>query len=177
MELPAAPANARTQWRMDGGQLVLDLPPAGFSMAAFGPVAAMGVATTIIGASGFACFLIFIAPRADIAPGFRWLMGIPFAVVCFTLPALILFQGILWPALCRTRVIVSWGVLRVERRLGFIRRNKELRGAEIEELALTRVRAPAITARGKKAAVRFGQGLPEAELEWIRDWVATVLRT
>jgi hypothetical protein len=175
MDLPAAPANMRTQWRMDGGQLVLDLPPAGFSMSAFGPMAAMAVAATIIGASGFACFLIFIARRTDISPGLKWFMGISFAIPCFTLPALILLQGILWPAFCRTRVIASRGVLRVERRLGFLQRNKEMRGTEIEELALTRVRTPAITARGRKAAVRFGLGLPEAELEWIRAALAKIL--
>ena len=44
-----------------------------------------------------------------------------------------------------------------------------------QELALTRGRAPAVTARGRKAAVRFGQGLPEAELEWIRAALAKIL--
>jgi hypothetical protein len=175
MDLPAAPANMRTQWRMDGGRLVLDMPRAGFSMSAFGSMVAMAIAATIIGASGFACFLIFIARRTDIGPGFKWLMGLPFAIACFTLPGVILLQGIVWPAFCRTRVIASSGGLRVERRLGLLQRTRELRTDEIEELALTRVRAPAVTARGGKAAVRFGQGLPEAELEWIRAAVAKVL--
>ena len=102
------------------------------------------------------------------APAFKWLTGVPFAIACFTLPGVIVFQGILWPAFRRTRVIASTGGLRVERRLGLLQRIKEMRAEEIEELALTRVRAPAVTARGGKAAVRFGQGLPEAELEWIR---------
>ncbi len=175
MDLPAAPANMRTQWRMDGGRLVLDVPRAGFSMRAFGSMAALAVAATIVGASGFACFLIFIARRTDIGPGFKWLMGIPFAIACFTLPGVILFQGILWPAFRRTRVIVSPGGLRVERRLGLLQRIRELRADQIEELALTQAGAPAVTARGGKAAVRFGQGLPEAELGWIRAAVAKVL--
>jgi hypothetical protein len=121
------------------------------------------------------CFLIFIARRPDIGPGFKWLMGLPFAVACFTLPGLILFQGILWPAFRRTRVIASSGGLRVERRLGLLQRTKEMRADAIEELALTRVRAPAIAARGRKTAIRFGQGLPEAELEWIRAALAKIL--
>jgi hypothetical protein len=175
MDLPAAPANMRTQWRVDGGQVVLDMPRAGFSMSAFGSLAAMAVAATIIGASGLACFLIFIGRRADIGPGFKWLTGLPFTVACFTLPVVILFQGILWPAFCRTRVIASSGGLRVEQRLGLVQRAKAVRADELEELALTRVREPAITARGRKAAIRFGQGLPEAELEWIRAAVAKVL--
>jgi hypothetical protein len=175
MDLPDAPTNMRTQWRTDGEQLVLDLPHAGFSMSAFGPMATMAVAATIIGASGFVCFLIFIARRTDIGSGFKWLMGVPFAVACFTLPSLILFQGILWPALRRTRVIASSGSLRVERRIGMLRRTREMRADAIEELALTRGRAPAVTARGRNATVRFGQGLPEAELEWIRAALAKVL--
>ncbi len=174
MDLPGAPANLRTQWRMDGDQLVLDMPPAGISMSGSGPMAAMAVVATIIAASGFACFLIFIARRTDIAPGLKWLMGVPFTVACFTLPAVILLEGILWPAFSRTRVIASSGSLRVERRLGILR-HKEIRADEIEELALTRVRAAAVTARGRKAAVRFGQGLPDAELEWIRAALAKVL--
>lgn len=175
MELPGAPANMRTQWRMDGGQLVLDMPRTGFSMSGFGSMVAMAVASTIIGASGFVCFLVFTARRADIGPGFKWVMGVPFAIACFTLPAVILFQGILWPAFCRTRVIASPGGLCVERRLGLLRRPQEMRADALEELALTRVRGPAITARGRKAAVRFGEGLPEAELEWIRAALAEVL--
>jgi len=160
---------------MDGGQLVLDIPRAGFSMSAFGAMAAMAVAATIIGASGLACFLMFVAQRADIGPGIKWLTGLPFTIACFTLPGVILFQGILWPAFRRTRVIASPGGLRVERRLGFVQRTEQMRADALEELALTRVRAPAITARGGKTAVRFGQGLPEAELEWIRAAVARVL--
>ncbi|MGD1000079.1 MAG: hypothetical protein ABSA67_05195 [Candidatus Brocadiia bacterium] len=175
MDLPAAPANMRTQWRLDGGRLVLEMPRAGFSMSAFGAMAAMAVVATIIGASGFACFLIFIARRTDIGPAFKWLTGIPFAIACFTLPGVILFQGILWPAFRRTRVTAASGGLRVERRLGLVQRARELRADEIEGLALTRVGAPAVTARGGKATVRFGQGLPEAELEWIRAAVAQVL--
>jgi hypothetical protein len=175
MELPAAPADMKTQWRMDGGQLELDLPPAGFSMAAFGPMVAMAVAATVIGASGFVCFVIFIACRADIGPGFKWVMGVPFAIACFTLPDVILFQGILWPAFRRTRVIVSPAGLRVERRLGFLQRNKEVGAAEIEEIALSRVRAPAITVRGRRVAVRFGQGLPEVELQWINAALSKLL--
>ena len=175
MELRDAPANMRTQWRMDGGQLALDMPPGGFSMSAFGPMATMAVVATIIGASGFAGFLIFVVRRTDIVPGLKWLMGVPFAIACFTLPGVILFQGILWPAFRRTRVIASPGGLRVERRLGFLQRSKEMRADEIEELALTRVRAPALAARSGKTAVRFGQGLPEAELAWIRDAIAKVL--
>ncbi len=174
MDLPAAPVNIRTQWRMDGGQLVLDLPRAGFSISALGAMAAIAAAT-IIGASGFACFLIFIARRADIGAGFKWLTGIPFAIVCFTLPAVILIQGILWPAYRRTRVTASPRGLRVERRLGPVQRARDLRAAEIQDLALTRVGAPAVTARGGKATVRFGQGLPQAELEWIRAAVASML--
>ena len=122
MDLPAAPVNMRTQWRMDGGQLVLDMPHAGFSMSAFGSMAAMAIVATIIGASGFACFLIFIARRTDIGPGFKWLTGLPFTIACFTLPGVILFQGILWPAFCRTRVIASPASLRMERRLGLLQR-------------------------------------------------------
>jgi len=160
---------------MEGGQLALDIPAAGFSMSGFGPMAAMAAAATIIGASGFACYLIFIARRSDISPGFKWLLGVPFAVACFTLPGVILVQGILWPAFCRTRVVASSGGLRVERRIGPLRRVKEIRSDEIEELTLKRDRAPAITARGRKAAVRFGQGLPEAELEWIRAALGKVL--
>jgi hypothetical protein len=160
---------------MDGSQVVLDMPRAGFSMSAFGPLAAMAIAATIIGASGFVCFLIFIGRRTDIGPGFKWLTGLPFAIACFTLPGVILFQGILWPAFRRTRVIASPGGLRVEQRLGLVQRAQEMRADELEELALTRVRAPAITARGRKAAIRFGQGLPEAELEWIRAAVGKVL--
>jgi hypothetical protein len=175
MDLPGAPANMRTQWRMDDGQLMLDVPRAGFSMSEFGPTTMMAIIATILGASAFACFLIFIARRADVAPGFKWLMGLPFAIACFALPGVILFQGILWPAFCRTRVIASTGGLRVERRLGFLRRTKEMRADAIEELALTRLRAPAITARGRKATIRFGQGLPEAELEWIRAALAKAL--
>ena len=175
MDLPVAPANMRTQWRIEDGQLVLDMPRAGFSMSAFGPMAAMAIAATIIGASGFACFLIFIAPRTSIGPGFKWLIGLPFAIACFTLPGVILFQGILWPAFCRTRVIASTDGLRVERRLGLLQRTKQMRADALEELALTRLRAPAITARGRKAAVRFGQGLPEAQLEWVRAAIAKVL--
>jgi hypothetical protein len=160
---------------MDGGQLALDIPPAGFSMSGFGPMAAMVVVATIIGASGFACYVIFIARRIDIGPGLKWLMGVPFAVACFTLPGVILVQGILWPAFCRTRVIASSSGLRVERRIGPLRRVKEIRSDEIEELMLKREPAPAITARGRKAAVRFGQGLPVAELEWIRAALGKVL--
>ncbi len=175
MELPAPPASLRTQWRMDGGRLTLDLPPAGFSLAAFRAMTAMAVIAALIGASGFACFLIFVARRADIGPGFKWLMGVPFAVACFTLPAVILFQGILWPAFRRTRVIAAPEGLRVERRLRLVRRAAELRAGAIEALKLTRAGAPAVTVSGGKTAIRFGQGLPEAELEWIRSAIAQAM--
>ena len=127
MDISGAPANTRTQWQMDDGQLTLDVPRAGFSMSEFGPPTIMAIIAAILGAGAFACFLILIARRADVAPGFKWLTGLPFAIACFMLPGVILFQGILWPACCRTRVIASAGGLRVERRLGFLQRAKEMR--------------------------------------------------
>jgi hypothetical protein len=158
----------RTKWRIEGDQLVVDAPRAGFSTSELGPAAIMALIAALVGAGAFLCFLLFIARRADVAPGFKWLLGIPFAVACFTLPAVILFEGILWPALCLTRVIASPAGLRARRRLGPLHRTKEIRADAVEELALTRLRAPAITARGAMTAIRFGQGLPEGELEWIR---------
>jgi hypothetical protein len=160
---------------MEDDRLVFEVPRAGFSMSEFGPTAMMAALAAILGAGAFACFLIFIARWAHVAQEFKWLLGIPFAAACFTLPGVLLFQGILWPAFCRTRVIATPGGLRVERRLGPLHRTKEMRVEAIEELALTRVRAPAVAARGRQAAIRFGQGLPETELEWIRAALAKVL--
>jgi hypothetical protein len=176
MDLPAAPASMRTQWRSDDDRLVFEVPRAGFLMSEFGPTAMMAALAAILGAAALACFLIFIARRADAAQGLKWFLAIPFAAACFTLPGVLLFQGILWPAFCRTRVIASPRGLRVERRLGPLHRSKEMRADAIEELALTRVRAPAVAARGRQAAIRFGQGLPETELEWIRAALANLLK-
>ena len=172
MDLPVPPPNLRTQWKTDGGNFVLDLPPAGFSMAEFGPIVAMNVIATIIGLSVFVCFLIIVAPRAN---NLKQIMFAAFTFACFVLPLQILFQGILWPAFRRTRVIAAPAGLRIERRLGFLQRTKNMSAGEIEELALTRVRTTAITARGRKTAIRFGQGLPEAELQWIHDALGKVL--
>ena len=201
VEVPDPPTHISTKVRIEGRQVVLDLPREGCK--------AQHVAGALVGAAmvaGAVCFFA-VGPFRDALkepPPMRYFV-IGFASL-FVLFPLLVVAGAVAGAFRRERVIASAEGLRHQRRGLVFTRTKYIAAEEMEELALPNLRwrseaaaqiekleAPAIVkgiarslarrrgrergiqARSDKTVIEFGRGLGDEELVWLHAVVMKMM--
>jgi len=176
-ELPSPPEGMKTRFRIEGAEVVLEIPPAGFSLRAFChfSVALLFTAFVLI-----AClaFIRELAQRQE-------LFGI--AIVALVLIGILLrilrgVQPVLRTVTERYTVRVSGERLHVTTRGLLLSRVAEIPVDELEELHIAKPKhddhpaetAP-IVARSDRTMIEFGRHLPTEEKNWIETVLEHVL--
>ena len=171
-ELPAPPQGMKTRFRIEGAEVVLEIPPAGFSL---------GALNYLVPALLFPAFVLFVFQ------GFiRELVREPdslniafaafFALFGIVLPIYVGVHLFLRAVAEHHAVRVSGDRLHVTTRGLVLSRVAEIPADELEELRITKpkhddepaAKAP-IVARSDRTTIEFGRHLPPAEREWIKS--------
>ena len=178
-EIPEMPQGAKTQFRREGEEMVLEIPSAGFTPDAL----AYLLPAVVVPAVAYFFFLRPMLREINAGPSRNVVIGL----ICFFFVLLPVSTGV-WAFLraIRTRytVRVSPERLHVTRRGVLFWRTSKIPADEIEELQITRVeeqegswRKAEIVARSDRTTAKFGVHLSMEEKQWIRTVLEHVLTT
>jgi len=187
VKIDAPPPNMRATFTAQGNQVSFDLPPPRLTGCLLAPLLGMGLVFTI----GLFVFFIPLLNGRNTPTHVKWLFGFFFGVLFVLLPLLSILGAVLAKVRRKIPVAADPSVLRLATQQLLLTKTEEIAGADLEELrletssgqielssALASLR-PAkagepggpyvLAALSNKKILRFGEGLPREELEWIRQ--------
>ncbi|MGD0092651.1 MAG: hypothetical protein ABSE73_22290 [Planctomycetota bacterium] len=163
-DIPPPPLGLRTEFSARGNAVLFTIPPPGFKTGDLVSMVWMGTF------AGFVApwFLWRILTGKNVAVALKLFSSAFIGIVFIMSLALTIVHAVL--RLKRRAVVeVDSYSLRVTLQGAFFSKHVEIPGEELEELLFEKHQGEyCLTAMSKKWSVRFGQGLPRPELEWIR---------
>jgi len=166
-ELPPPPEGMKTQFRIDGKEVVLEIPPAGFTSEALGYLISWAIL-----APGLA--IVLFRPFRELAGGADSVE--PILVLLLVFLSICAGVGILLRSLRRSYTVrVSPERLHLTTRGVLFSKVSEIPADELEELHITKpensdktAEKTQIEARSDRTTVRFGLHLSPEEKEWVK---------
>jgi len=180
VQVPERPAGARSIFAIQGNSISIEIPPLGFSLL-------NGI--SIVGALVMATFVYFVflkpALRLGMPAFFRW-VWLSFTGLFMLGPLLAALRHLLVSITRRELVEIDPMLLRVTTVVPGARKVTEIPSLELEELLIGNVSESgargasfaaggAILARSDKVECRFGVGLSEKELQWLKAVIEAVV--
>ena len=200
VEMPDAPENMRSECRIEGRQIIVDLPAGGFNPATR-VMLVMGLVIPVF------VLLVFVRPilkEAGMPTPIKYIL-VGFITLFFIIgPLVMMFTKGLGASRSSTRIIASPDCLQHERKGLVFKKVTQIPADELEELvlpgggnlneaeqaidqsqapdaakailkSLARSRKRGIIARSDKISLEFGNELPAEELRWIHSVIAKMM--
>lgn len=163
-DISAPPPGMRSQYSAEGNTIVFEIPPPPLNPVLILPV---------IGAIAFSSIAgyMFLGPLLSDpkAPAqMKWIFGGFFGLFFVLVPVGATLGALIAGVTRRARIEADAGSLRVTRKGLLFSRTMTIPGEELEELRLETTAKRQLAAMSDRRTERFGEGLSEPELEWMR---------
>lgn len=175
-ELPAPPEGIRTRVRIEGREVVLEIPPAGCTSEALGHLISWAILAPGLG-------LVLFRPFRELAGGAG--SAEPIVVLFFIFLSICAGISLFLRSLRRSYTVrVSPERLHLTTRGVLFTSSSDIPADELEELRIAEPRGgkesadeALIVARSDRTTIQFGHNLPPEEKEWVKTALEHVLTT